>query len=463
MQKPSKQKIIISQSCYLFGAFETANKLSQAGDQSMLINLVDHLIEMDMLSSAFLVAEKHLTAKNFRMFIKEFKPLGDKDISKSRLLGSMHYKLTGEKHYEQEEKDEEEYDNHHHERSYRRNQGRGGNGSRHHRSNHESGSEYNNGPRNRQEQDYLTLEDCGFTRENYFFVRTARSFNKVRDHFIEKSEIGFSAQVFDGDKLSTISLASKKLLAVFDMDVLRKDKEVVNYIKDILMDEDIDILAHSFNRFLPALIRGLGIKAEMITRVLEISRLAREGPRGTIGLRQFTNRYLGKDLNTYYNKADWSARPISQECIDYAGLLAVMTLIGFVRFERKNPDALIEYMEVRPPRQNFNFRGGGRFRRNDRGGYGRNYRRNRSEEFNREGRSEQNDRIDHHGRRDDNEDRDEDDDRRRMRGRGRKYSNQNDHYDKDNHQDSRNHRRNYDRGDGRRNRPRGIRGRRGDR
>jgi hypothetical protein len=81
--------------------------------------------------------------------------------------------------------------------------------------------------------EYLTLQEFGFKRENYFFVPTERSFEKVKDHFLQQKTLGLDAEYHLG-QISTITLASETTVAVFDMINLKDSEAVANYIVDIL-------------------------------------------------------------------------------------------------------------------------------------------------------------------------------------------------------------------------------------
>lgn len=199
--------------------------------------------------------------------------------------------------------------------------------------------------------EYLTLEELGFTRENFFFIPTARSFLLVKEHFEKATLIGFDAE-YKGEKLSTVTFATEEKVAVFDVISLkrRRDKEVLQYIKDIILSQDIEIITHTFRNDAYMLKQSLDIDPFKIDNALDLTEIIKDkDSRNKISFQKMVQSHFNKALNQYYKKSDWEKRPISDQMIAFSALNALAILKIFKKYDKANPDVGMKYYDYIPP------------------------------------------------------------------------------------------------------------------
>lgn len=200
-------------------------------------------------------------------------------------------------------------------------------------------------------KEFITLSEFGFNRENYYFIPTIRSFIKIKDHFLEQKIIGLDAEYHFG-KVSTITLASEKIVAVFDMVSLKKVKEVKEYLKNILLSEKIEKVTHTFKLDAYFLSEYFKIDPYKIAKILDLTDIIKKsGSENKIGIKQMVESYFDKTLNQYYKKSKWYNRPIDQALIDYAALNGLIVLKIFLKYEKDNSKKGQIYFSYEPPKK----------------------------------------------------------------------------------------------------------------
>ena len=329
------ERIIVKKSCMAFGAFETAKKVS--GDKDKIHILVNHLNEELLFSTAYLIAKNFLEEEERARYSEAFAELENpEEITRNKVSGQLHLELTGESILETKKRL----------RSLKKAKAA---------QEKEEGKAKKEVPtHNKDGLEYLTLAEFGFKRENFFFVPTPRSFLKVRDQFLNAKLIGFDTE-FVGADLSTITLATADLVAVFDMISLKKSKEVKEFLITILKSEDIEIVAHTFRTDAYVLEQSLGIDPYQIQKVLDLTEIVKEaGSDNRLGLQKMVNIYFEKALNQYYKRQDWSARHLEEEMINYAALNGFIVLKIFLMYEEdeENQKKGMKYYDYDPPKGN---------------------------------------------------------------------------------------------------------------
>lgn len=333
--------MIVKQSCLAFGAYETAKKLSEDGEKLKI--LIDLLIEEDLNSIAYLISKNYLSEEELEEYNNDFQDVETENISRNKVGGQLHLSLTGEtiadtkkrlrnmKRQVARERKKDQFE----ERETKKEE-----------------KKREIPTRNRDGLEYIKLEEFNFSRENFFFVPTPRSFAKVKDHFLEETTIGIDCEYF-GHELSTITFASDKLVAVFDIVSLSKNKDIIQYIKDIILSPDIEIVAHTFRTDAFVLKEALGIDPYKIVNVLDLTEIVKEdGSDNRIGLQRMVQKTFDKALNQYYKRSNWESRPIDNQMIEYAALNAVIVLQIFLKFDKENPNVGIKYYDYDPPKGN---------------------------------------------------------------------------------------------------------------
>lgn len=333
-----KEKMIVKQSCLAFGAYEAAKKLSE--DKEKLKILIDLLIEEDLKSTAYLIASNYFKEEELEEYSSDFQDVEKDDVSRNKVAGQLHQSLTGETILETKKRLRALKKEAAGQRKKEKKEG----GAK---------TEKKEIPtHNRDGLEYLKLEEFNFNRENFFFVPTPRSFAKVKEHFLEQTLIGFDCEYF-GHELSTITFASETLVAVFDIVSLAKNKDIIQYIKDIILSPEIEIVAHTFRTDAFVLQEALGIDPYKIENVLDLTEIVKEeGSDNRIGLQKMVQLNFEKALNQYYKRSNWEERPIQNEMIEYAALNAVVVLQIFKKFDKENPEVGIKYYDYDPPKGN---------------------------------------------------------------------------------------------------------------
>lgn len=143
-------------------------------------------------------------------------------------------------------------------------------------------------------------------------MKSLRSFEKIKDHFLGQSVIGIDTQ-FQKGVVQAICFASEELIAVFDIGELRELAAITDYIAQILQSDEIEKISHSFKLDAYYLAQWLGIEGESIKKVIDLSVIILEESEESsrkIGLKQMAKKYFKKSLNQYYKKSNWSERPL---------------------------------------------------------------------------------------------------------------------------------------------------------
>jgi hypothetical protein len=366
-------KIIVRQNCLNFGAVETAKKLSKSPEK--LEVLLQLLISEDLADSAYLLARNFLSKEAFEAFSQkpELADVEKESVKVSQVTGNLHYKLTGETLLETRKKlraerkaaDKAKAQDKKEDAKKAPAKEKSSKTKKKASKAKPSAKEGNKSAKpapvktpkvkevpthDKNGLEYLSLAEFEFKRENYFFVPTQRSFAKVKDHFLGQKTIGFDVEYYQGN-ISTIALASTSTLAVIDFHALKDTKEVTQYIVDLLQNDKIDKITHTFRMDSYLLSKVLEIDPTSIAKVIDISdTIKEEGSDNRVGLKAMVEKYFKKALNQYYKKSNWSDRPIEQPLIDYAALNAYIILKTFNAYETESKDKGIQYYTYEEPK-----------------------------------------------------------------------------------------------------------------
>ena len=374
-------KQVVRQSCLNFGAVDTARRIKASPEKLEI--LFDLLISEDMVESAYLLAKSFLSEEAFEAFTQKsenqthFAAIDKEELKVSKVKNELHEKLTGESYDETRKRDraerrqasKEATAKAKSERSNAKSSAKGdetqGKPPRAPKSAKESNRNKPADSRKSKKDSqkpqkeetapktekrvrklkeaptespsglpYLQLSDFGFTRENYFFVRSIKSFEKIQEHFKEQSVIGIDTQ-FQKGVIQAISIASEDKVAVFDIAELKTNATILEYLAEILQSKSIEKIAHSFKLDAYYLSKLLGIEGDSINNVIDLStNIVEESGESVkkIGLNQLTEKYLEKSLNQYYKKLNWSDRPLEQVLIDFVALNGFIALKLFLHY-----------------------------------------------------------------------------------------------------------------------------------
>lgn len=363
-------KIIVRQNCLNFGAVETAKKLSKSPEK--LEVLLQLLISEDLADSAYLLARNFLSKEAFEAFSQkpELADVDKESVKVSQVTGNLHQKLTGEtlletrkklraerkvadkaKAQDKKEEAKKAPAKAKTEKKAAKAKPSAKEGDKSAKPAPAKTPKVKEVPtHDKNGLEYLSLAEFEFKRENYFFVPTQRSFAKVKDHFLGQKTIGFDVEYHQGN-ISTIALASTTTLAVIDFHALKDTKEVTQYIVDLLQNDKIDKVTHTFRMDSYLLSKVLEIEPTSIAKVIDISDTIKdEGSDNRVGLKTMVEKYFKKALNQYYKKSNWSVRPIEQPLIDYAALNSYIILKTFNAYEAESKDKGIQYYTYEEPK-----------------------------------------------------------------------------------------------------------------
>jgi len=393
-------KQVMRQSCLNFGAVDTARRIKHSPEK--LDVLFDLLISEDMVESAYLLAKSFLSEEAFQAFeqkadnLTHFCSIDKEELKVSKVKNELHLKLTGESYDETRKRERAERRQASKEAGAKsksekakakssakedENQGKppkaqkstkeskrnNPSDSRKSKKDNQKSHKEDSSPKAEKKErvrkikeaptespsglPYLTLEEYGFTRANYFFVRSIKSFEKIKDHFLEQSVIGIDTQ-FQKGIIQAISIASEDKVAVFDLEELRSNSTITDYLTEILQSEKIEKIAHSFKLDAYYLSKLLGIEGTSIKNVIDLSaNIVEETEESTrkIGLNKMTEKYLEKSLNQYYKKSNWSDRPFDQTLIDYVALNGFVVLKLFLDYSKNQDSGDHTYFEYEEP------------------------------------------------------------------------------------------------------------------
>lgn len=390
-------KQVIRQSCLNFGAVDTARRIKASPEKLEI--LFDLLISEDMVESAYLLAKSFLSEEAFEAFTQKeenqthFSAIDKDELKVSKVKNELHEKLTGESYDETRKRDraerrqasKEATAKAKSERSNAKSSAKGdetGKPPRASKSAKESNRDKpadsrkskKDSQRPKKEETapktekrarklkeaptespsglpYLQLSDFGFTRENYFFVRSIKSFEKIQEHFKGQSVIGIDTQ-FQKGLIQAISIASEDKVAVFDIAELKNNTTILEYLAEILQSKSIEKIAHSFKLDAYYLSKLLGIEGDSIQNVIDLSTNIVEQTEESvkkIGLNQLTEKYLKKSLNQYYKKLNWSDRPLEQVLIDFVALNGFIALKLFLHYSASEDHVDTEYFVYEEP------------------------------------------------------------------------------------------------------------------
>ena len=386
-----KLKQVMRQSCLNFGAVDTARRIKHSPEK--LDVLFDMLVSEDMVESAYLLAKSFLSEEAFEAFVSRdeyqshFASIDKEGLKVSKVKNELHEKLTGETYDETRKRERAERKQANKEtegnrKSSAKEDGNEGRSQRAPKSTKESKrtnptdsrKSKKDSPNSKPDQaagqtekrvrkvreaptespqglKYLTLEEFGFTRENYFLVKSLRSFDKIKEHFLEQSVIGIDTQ-FQKGVVQAVSIASEDKVAVFDLSSLREEEQIIEYLKEILQSEKIEKIAHSFKLDAYYLAQLLGIEGDSIKNVIDLSaNIVEQDEESTrkMGLNKMTEKFLKKSLNQYYKKSNWSERPLEQALIDFVALNGFIVIRLFLDYSKNQDNADTTYFVYEEP------------------------------------------------------------------------------------------------------------------
>jgi hypothetical protein len=390
-------KQVIRQSCLNFGAVDTARRIKNSPEK--LDVLFDLLISEEMVESAYLLAKSFLSEEAFSAFVQKeanhshFESLDKEELKVSKVKNDLHQKLTGESYDETRKRERAERRQASKEAGAKAKsekskaksstkedengkppkaqkstkESKKNNPADSKKSKKEKSAKEETSPKPEKKErvrklkepptespsglPYLTLSEYGFTRENYFFVRSIKSFEKISEHFEQQSVIGIDTQ-FQKGVIQAVSIASEDKVAVFDLSELRENATIIEYLTKILQSDSIEKIAHSFKLDAYYLSKLLGIDGTSINKVIDLStNIVEETEESVrkIGLNKLAEKYLEKSLNQYYKKSNWSDRPFEQALIDYVALNGFVVLKLFLEYTKSEDHSEPKYFEYEEP------------------------------------------------------------------------------------------------------------------
>lgn len=216
--------------------------------------------------------------------------------------------------------------------------------------------------------EFATVESFGFKEgESFFFVDTIEKFEQVAPKFDDAKVVSIDF-IYGGALVSTITLASDSVVAVFDMLTLSTKDDVKDWVQAKMNDENLDKVTHSFVHDVEKFQKLIKTEPEDLKGFLELSDIIKDEKEEErkLSLIWMAEHYLKKSFNKAWNRFDWIFRPMHPGQINYAATLAVVQLKVFLKFseESKGKHRYFEY-QIPSPKQSTKRRKGGKRKRSE--------------------------------------------------------------------------------------------------
>ena len=136
-----------------------------------------------------------------------------------------------------------------------------------------------------------------------------------------------------------IQVATDDKVLIIDVLNFEKGKELNLFLRKLLLESEVKILSHTFKTDGYVLEHAKGLNPVDMKRIVELSDIIMdEETGGRVGMRFMAEHFLKKSLKKGYQRTNWLARPLSENAIKYATMEAVLPLLIFKEFTKKNPE-----------------------------------------------------------------------------------------------------------------------------
>ena len=348
-----KDKLIIKKACWAFGAFETGKKLRE--DKKRIKILISLLIEQDMHPQAFIIARDFLSKEEIYSYESTFEMV-PKDISKKKVYAEAHEALTNEnilvtkKRLRQLKKKLEVKQKREAEKLRRKNRA-----MRNPEMVFVKKSEVVKAAEAIQatkEHKLASVEDFGYEhKKTVLFIPNLRALKNVTEHFLEQKILGFDSE-FKGLSLSTIQLASHDKVAIFDVNTLGDHTEFTDFMKQIMIDSEISLVAHTFKTDGYVIHQNFKmLDPYQMKHIYELNELILEQTTGKkIGMIKMAEMFLNTTMTKSYQRTNWLRRPLTDDQIAYAALDAILPLKIFEKFSKGLGSSVsLRFYSYQPP------------------------------------------------------------------------------------------------------------------
>lgn len=327
----SEEKRIIAKNCLTYGAFDTARRISSSPAQCKI--LIEYLVEEGFATEAALIVQSIFEGKAPED-LSDALPEVPEGYTRNQMVNKFHEELTGEKISVSRKRL----------KNLRRDKRNVTRASKLDEriaafpTQSESGLEF------------LTLKDLGVSEAEYSIVDSLEAFEEIKAYWEKQTHIGFNA-MFNGPKVSLISLASESKVTVFDIYLLYKEEAVKAFFKDLLVSKDIEKVTHSFTLAVSRLEHLFQFGVKNMVKIIELTStiVNSEDKENKLGRISMAEKYLKKSINSSWKSLSTGVRPIHQKVGEYAAVLACANLKILDVYEAEDGEESLNYFDYVEP------------------------------------------------------------------------------------------------------------------
>ena len=135
-----------------------------------------------------------------------------------------------------------------------------------------------------------------------------------------------------------VQVATRDKVLIIDVINYEKGKELNIFLRKLLVESEVKILAHTFKTDGYVLEHAKSMNPLDMKRIVELSDIIMDEETGDrVGMRFLSENFLKRSLKKGYQRTNWLARPLSENAIKYAVMEAVLPLLIFEEFKKQNP------------------------------------------------------------------------------------------------------------------------------
>lgn len=145
-------------------------------------------------------------------------------------------------------------------------------------------------------------------------VNSMESFKEVREVLSNAKRVGLDL-IYAGNLISTITIATTNLVAIFDAFTILKEAEVKTFLRDLILVSSVEKVTHSVVHDIPRICKLFKTETEDIGGIIELSELIVEkvesdGNQSQAQTKKYSQqtlaeKYLNLSINKLWNKFNW--------------------------------------------------------------------------------------------------------------------------------------------------------------
>jgi len=341
--------------CWTYGVFDVAKHLQE--NRRKLDMLINHLVEIGMKKHAYIIAKENLSQVEFKTYNHLFadsKAIAESTKNKLKqeafndLTGGdlkEHKKRLRKKRIAEEKKASKQL-------RLAKNPKNNGASSEIVYVNINSKSfldiEASSSRKSASQFAPFTPDEFGYSADKIKIVNNRSTFLSAKEKILKKERIGFDTQ-FDGVVISVVSISTDEEIYLIDFQLLSKVKDVIKFLRELLIESDIEVITHTFKLDAYVLHHAHSIDPYKMKNIIDLSARLLDKNGDKIGLKGMAEYYLERTLRRNYQKINWMKRPFSERQILIASIEASLPLLILLKHNETVGELEYEGYDYIPP------------------------------------------------------------------------------------------------------------------